>query len=65
MNDQPEFTMSNEELAEAIQQARALMSRSGCESDLFKKLQGHLFDLLEIQRARAAMLTLPEQTNPE
>ena len=52
------FAMSNKELQEAIGKTRE-MEKGCCKNATKEKLSAHLYDLLEIQKCRAAIDSLP------
>lgn len=59
---EPVYPLSNAELADAIEWARASLGKiPGNDSAVAARVKKHLFDLLDVQAMRAKVLNLPNQ----
>ena len=59
---EPVYQLSNAELADAIEWARASLGKiPGNETTVAARVKNHLFDLLDVQAMRAKAVNLPNQ----
>lgn len=58
------FVMTNDELQTAIEKTRE-MERNCCNGLTKEKLSDHLYDLLEVQKSRAAFSSLSHAEKPD